>query len=85
MLPLAPETLIIAALTIPLIGAFLIPLFHTAPNVRESVTLITAAALALTVWCLVPHILAGSRPEAIKPGASATLFALMISPVVVVA
>jgi multicomponent Na+:H+ antiporter subunit D len=66
MLSLAPETLVVAALTIPLIGAFVIPLFHTAPNGRESVTLITAAALALTVWSLVPHVLAGGRPEAVN-------------------
>ena len=66
MLPIAPETLVLAALTLPLIGAFIIPLFHTAPNARESVTLITAAALALTVWSLVPHILVGGRPEAIE-------------------
>lgn len=65
MMAFAPETLIIAALTIPLIGALLIPLFHTAPNARESVTLVTAGALALSVWGLVPHVLAGARPEVI--------------------
>ncbi len=65
MLPFAPDTLVIAALIIPLIGALLIPLFHTAPNARESVTLATAAALAFTVWSLLPHILAGGRPEAV--------------------
>jgi multicomponent Na+:H+ antiporter subunit D len=65
MLSLAPETLIIAALTIPLIGALVIPLFQTAPNALESVTLVTAGGLALSVWSLVPHVLAGARPAAI--------------------
>jgi len=65
VLALAPETLVIAALIIPLIGALLIPLFHSAPNARESVTLLTAGALALTVWSLLPHVLAGARPAAI--------------------
>lgn len=65
MLALAPDTLVMAALTIPLLGALVIPLFHTAPNIRESVTLVTAGALALTVWSLLPHVLAGGRPAAI--------------------
>ncbi len=65
MLSLAPDMLVIAALTIPLIGALIIPLFHNAPNIRESVTLVTAGALALTVWSLLPHVLAGGRPTAI--------------------
>ena len=66
MLSHAPETLVIAALTIPLIGALVIPLFHRAPNLRETVTLVTAGALCLTVWSLLPHVLAGGRPEAIN-------------------
>lgn len=65
MLPFAPELLVMAALAIPLVGALLIPLFHVQPNIRESVTLITAGALALTVWNLAPHVLAGARPSAI--------------------
>ncbi len=72
MLPFTPETLIVLALTLPLIGAVLIPLFHAAPNAREAVTLTTAAALCLTVWSLLPHVLAGARPEvvdiAVVPG-----------------
>ncbi len=65
MLPHAPDTLILMALTIPLVGALLIPLFHDRPNAREAVTLITAGALALTTWSLLPHVLAGARPEAL--------------------
>jgi multicomponent Na+:H+ antiporter subunit D len=65
MLSLAPETLILLALTIPLIGALVIPLFHRQPNAREAVTLITAGALALTTWSLLPHVIGGARPEAL--------------------
>jgi multicomponent Na+:H+ antiporter subunit D len=65
MLSQAPETLILAALTIPLLGALFIPLFHRSPNMRETVTLVTAGALALTTWSLLPHVLAGARPEAL--------------------
>jgi multicomponent Na+:H+ antiporter subunit D len=65
ILAFAPESLVIAALTIPLIGALLIPLFHSAPNARESVTLATAGALTFTVWSLLPHVLAGARPSVI--------------------
>jgi multicomponent Na+:H+ antiporter subunit D len=65
MLTLAPETLVILALTIPLIGACLIPLFHNAPDLRETVTLVTAGCLCLTTWSLLPHVLSGARPEAI--------------------
>jgi len=91
MLGLAPDTLVMAALTIPILGAIVIPLFHNAPNIRESVTLITAGALALSVWSLLPHVLAGGRPAAIDiadvPGLSVAfaveplglLFALIAS------
>lgn len=63
MTALLPETLILAALVTPLVAALLIPLFHRVPNLREAVTLAAAAALALIVWNLLPHILAGARPE----------------------
>jgi multicomponent Na+:H+ antiporter subunit D len=65
MLSQAPETLILAALTIPLLGALLIPLFNRHPNLRETVTLLTAGALCVTTWSLLPHVLAGARPEAL--------------------
>ncbi|MGE0517362.1 MAG: monovalent cation/H+ antiporter subunit D family protein [Hyphomicrobiaceae bacterium] len=58
----APETLLLAALVIPLLAAVLIPLFHRTPNLRETVTLISAGALAWTVWSLAPHVVAGARP-----------------------
>jgi multicomponent Na+:H+ antiporter subunit D len=62
-LPLSPEALLLLAITIPFVGALLIPLFHRRPNLREVVTLATAAALAVVVWSLLPMVLAGARPE----------------------
>ncbi len=63
MLALAPENLIHLAIAIPFLGALLIPLAHSLPNLREAITLATAALLAVVVWSLLPHVLAGSRPE----------------------
>ncbi len=63
MLSLAPSSLILAALLIPLIAAVLIPLFDRAPNAREAVTLIAAGGLAIVVWSILPHVLDGARPE----------------------
>ena len=66
MRPLTPEHLIIAALVIPFAGAALIPVFHRRPNLRESVTLLTALALFFVVLSLLPPILAGTQPEALN-------------------
>jgi multicomponent Na+:H+ antiporter subunit D len=57
------ENLILAALLIPLVGAIGIALAGKAPNLRESVTLATAAALLLCVAQLPDIVLGGSRPE----------------------
>ena len=52
------------ALVLPLVGAVGIALAgRIGPNLRETVTLVTAAALALTVWSLLPELTAGERPE----------------------
>jgi multicomponent Na+:H+ antiporter subunit D len=56
------ERLMLAALVLPLAGAGLMALAHRRPNLREAITLATAAALALCVWSLVPDVLAGARP-----------------------
>ncbi len=63
---LTPEQLVLAALIVPLVGAALIPLFHRYPNLRETVTLVTAALLAIIVWSLLGPVLAGERPEALN-------------------
>jgi formate hydrogenlyase subunit 3/multisubunit Na+/H+ antiporter MnhD subunit len=60
----SPETFVILAVAVPVVGALLIPLFHARPNVREAVTLVTAFILAYAVASLVPSVLAGARPDA---------------------
>lgn len=55
----------LAALVIPLLGAIGIVLAGRWPNLRETVTLSTAAVLAATVWALVPEVLTGARPEVV--------------------
>jgi len=61
----APETLMVLSLVIPLIAAFAIPIFHSAPNLREAVTLGSAALLFWVVVTLVPVVIDGGRPEAL--------------------
>lgn len=63
MTAFSPEQLVLAAMLVPLAAAILIPLFHRSPNLREGVTLIAAATLAVIVWSLLPHVQAGARPE----------------------
>jgi multicomponent Na+:H+ antiporter subunit D len=62
----APEHLILAALAMPIAGAVLIPIFHRLPNLRETVTLLTALGLFLTVLGLSGPIFVGSRPEVLN-------------------
>lgn len=66
MIDLAPETLMLLSLVIPFVAAFLIPVFHAAPNLRETVTLAAAIALFMTVISLVPTVVDGGRPEALR-------------------
>jgi multicomponent Na+:H+ antiporter subunit D len=61
---LAPDRLVLLALLVPFLGALAIPLFHHRPNLRETVTLVAAALLCLTVFALLPSVLDGGRPEA---------------------
>ncbi|MDH5534586.1 MAG: monovalent cation/H+ antiporter subunit D family protein [Betaproteobacteria bacterium] len=53
---------ILLALAVPLAGAVAIAAAHRAPNLREGVTLVTAAGLFLLVVTLLPHVIAGERP-----------------------
>ena len=55
--------LILTAVALPLAGALLIALVGRRPNLREAVTLGTAALLFLTVLAILPQVLAGGRPE----------------------
>ncbi|MFU8814574.1 MAG: monovalent cation/H+ antiporter subunit D family protein [Pseudomonadales bacterium] len=52
------------ALVIPLVGAVLIAATGRAPNLRETVTLVTALLLAVVVFGLIPEVMAGGRPAA---------------------
>ena len=55
--------LILAALLLPMIGAIGIALTgRINANLRETVTLTTAGALAWAVWSLLPAVMAGERP-----------------------
>ena len=58
-----PETAIALSLIIPLAGAVLISLCDRWPNLRETVTLVTAGTLFLTVLQILPVVTAGGRPE----------------------
>ena len=60
---MSPETAISAALLLPILGASGIMLAAKSPNLRESVTLLTAAALFVCVLQLIDPVLAGGRPE----------------------
>ena len=59
----SPDTLVLAAVIVPIVGALVIPLFHAHPNLRESVTLVTASLLCLIVITLLGPVLGGGRPE----------------------
>jgi multicomponent Na+:H+ antiporter subunit D len=67
---MTPATTILLALAVPLVGAVLIAAAHRAPNVRETITMITAGLLFLLVVSLTPLVLAGERP-------AVTLFEIM--------
>jgi multicomponent Na+:H+ antiporter subunit D len=89
--PFPLDAVLVLALLMPFIGALILPLFHKQPNLRETVTLVTAAALFLAVLRLLGPVLAGARPEArvidVVPGLSVAfkveplglLFALVAS------
>ncbi|MGE3247773.1 MAG: proton-conducting transporter membrane subunit [Beijerinckiaceae bacterium] len=59
---MTPETLILAAIAVPAIGAMLIPVFRSVPNLRETVTIVTALALFAIVVSLAVAVSGGARP-----------------------
>jgi multicomponent Na+:H+ antiporter subunit D len=59
---MAAEQWMLAALLVPVVGAAGIALCHRSPNLREGVTLMTAALLLLCVLSLLPGVLAGAQP-----------------------
>ena len=67
---MTPETAIFAALATPVLGAAVIAASGRAPNLREALTLVTAAALFVLVLSIADDVLAGARP-------ALTLFEMM--------
>lgn len=59
----SPDTLVLGAVIVPIVGALVIPLFHAHPNLRKSATLVTASLLCLIVISLLGPALGGGRPE----------------------
>ena len=60
---LTPEQAILASMAVPLTGAVLIALAGRVPNLREAITLMTAAVLLTVVSTLLPLVMAGGRPS----------------------
>jgi multicomponent Na+:H+ antiporter subunit D len=72
---MTPETAILVAIGLPLIGALAIALAgRIGPNVREAATAITSVSLIWVVWGLLPTIMDGGRPSVevsqVMPGLS---------------
>ena len=61
---ISPENLILLAVIVPFVGALIIPFFDKLPNLRETVTLVTAGALCLAVFSLLGPVLDGAKPRA---------------------
>ncbi|MGB5448952.1 MAG: hypothetical protein WBM80_08510, partial [Woeseiaceae bacterium] len=58
------SNLILLALVLPLVGAVgIAAASRIGANARETVTLVTAGALASTVWCLAPELMRCGRPS----------------------
>ncbi len=72
-----PAMAALLAVFLPLLGAVGIVLLDKHPNLRETVTLVTAAALFLVVYSLVPAVYSGHEPAAhlieLVPGLSLAL------------
>ncbi len=62
---MSPDSALIAALAIPAVGALLIGLAGRVPNLREAVTLVTAAALFAAVLSLVLGWFDGDRADVV--------------------
>ena len=57
------EVLLVLALALPAVAATLVALCHRWPNLRETVSLVAAAATFLAVLALAQDVLAGARPR----------------------
>jgi len=61
---MSTDTLLLAALFIPVLGALVIAACDRWPDLRESATMLTAVALLLCVLSLFGPVLAGAQPQA---------------------
>ncbi len=59
---MSPEIAMPLAVTVPLIGVVLILLARNRPNLRETMTIITALTLFAVVLSIFPAVIAGERP-----------------------
>ncbi|MHA1569872.1 MAG: proton-conducting transporter transmembrane domain-containing protein, partial [Alphaproteobacteria bacterium] len=62
---MSPDTAVVAALAVPAVGALLIGLAGRVANLREAVTLVTAAALFAVVLSLVVGWFEGDRADVV--------------------
>ncbi len=62
---MSPQHAIELAVAVPLLGAVLIWMSHRRPNLRETVTLVTAGTQFALVASLLPGVLDGDRPAAV--------------------
>jgi multicomponent Na+:H+ antiporter subunit D len=61
---MTPETTILVAIALPLVGALFISLAgRIGPNLREAATFITSVSLIWVVWGLLPILMDGGRPS----------------------
>ena len=60
---MSPESLLLAALCIPLLGALAVAACDRWPDLRETMTLLAAAALFLCVLALLGPVLNGAQPQ----------------------
>lgn len=72
---MTPETAILMAISLPLVGAVAIALAgRVGPNVREAATAITSLSLIWVVWGMLPNLMDGGRPSVevsqVMPGLS---------------
>jgi len=57
------EFQLLVPILLPLVGAVGIALAGRHPNLRETITLVTAVSLMVVVWALLPGLFAGERPS----------------------
>lgn len=57
------EFQLLVPILLPLVGAVGIALAGRHPNLRETITLVTAVSLMVVVWALLPDLFAGERPS----------------------